>query len=241
MDGGCEDPGRFVGDNQRRNHGRIVLETCTGSEVYRPGFIDQIKGREGNVVRVAPQGFGGDNADLFHAADVGGAGSFSQIAQCAQTPLADHLAGVLLNGREDAAYTAGFVADGAVRKGEIAFFRIAVPLQLQQKIVRPRRLAARHDAFHHGTDNVPDLGPDLASRRSQGVWMLVANDGEAGVVIEHDEVIAPPDEDGETRAQAGGNRGLQRLWPLLERSERRFRPVAQTHECSHLAATRKKA
>src|SRR5436305_15120138 len=56
------------------------------------------------------------------------------------------------------------------------------------------------------------------------------------VVIEHDQVGSPPNQDCESGIQTGTDRSAQALRPFGNRAERTGRPVEGAHEGSHLAA-----
>ena len=59
--------------------------------------------------------------------------------------------------------------------------------------------------------------------------------GAVGVVVDHDELGAPPQEDGEAGRQADADRGPQALRPRVRGAERPGRPVGALDELRHLA------
>ena len=221
--------------HQRRRGRRPRLQPRRAQQArLARGVVQQIEQREGNVVRVRGQNVGGGAADFFGSLQPGGAGG--HVPQRPQAARPDHLLRRLRDRREDAADAAGFVADRTVGEGEIAFLGVAVPLHHQQQVVRPSRPARLQDAVQHGIDDRPDFGPDVPAATAQRGGVLDAENAHVRIVIEHDEVGAPPDDDGEARVEAGADGGAQALRPGRDRAERRGGPVEGPHPRPHLAA-----
>ena len=124
------------------------------------------------------------------------------------------MAGGLGHRCEDTDDGAGFVANGAIGKGEVAFLGVAVALEEEQQVVGPGGIAAVDYALKHRADDVPDFGPDLAAGAAEGGGMLAGDDLPVSIVVEHDELGTPPDEDSEARVEAGGERDAKRLRPV---------------------------
>ena len=108
--------------------------------------------------------------------------------------------------------------------------------QEEKQVIRPRCLAALQNALQHGADGVPDFGPAFATRIAQGGGMLRCNDVAISVVVEHDEVGAPPNQNGETRIQARADGGAKTLRPALDGPELRARPIHRAHERAQFTA-----
>src|ERR1700691_48339 len=71
--------------------------------------------------------------------------------------------------------------------------------------------------------------------------MLLGYDRHVGIVIQCHELLAPPDDDGKARVQAGGGCRLQRLRPILDGAQCRTRPIERAHMFAHGAAAGKRA
>src|ERR1051326_5507784 len=66
--------------------------------------------------------------------------------------------------------------------------------------------------------------------------MLCADDLPVCVVVQHDQLGPPPDENGESGIQARADGGAQALGPLVDASEDAARPVEGAHESAHVAS-----
>src|SRR5262249_62103718 len=82
----------------------------------------------------------------------------------------------------------------------------------------------------------PDLAPDLRRRPPQRPWVLAANDGFVGIIVEIDQLLAPADPDRLLRGQHDADRGLQVGRPMLGRADRCAGPIAAVHDRGKLAA-----
>src|SRR6185503_9466073 len=163
-----------------------------------------------------------------------------EVAQRAQTALAQHAACTLDHGGEDPIDRAFGAAHGTERKREVAFLGIAAALENQQLILRPRRLAGLEHALEHRRDHVPDLGPNLAARTAERPRVLLAQDLGITVVVEDRTAGTPIDDDRKPGPEAYAERAPQTLRPGFHRPESRTCPVERSTECSHLAPAREK-
>ena len=205
----------------------------------RFGLIDAVNQREWHVVRVLAQDVRG--ALIGCRLALGTFAPGGQIAQRAKAAFTDDLLGRLDDRTEDSAHVSVFPVDWAVRKREIRLLEIA-SIDVKEQISRSRGLAPLHDLREHGTDRVPDFGPDRGAGRAEGPWMLGGSkDRSIFVVVEDDEIPSPPQHDGKCATQAGADRRQQRLGPLFECAERRLRPVEGSDALAHLATGREPA
>src|SRR5581483_2874713 len=67
--------------------------------------------------------------------------------------------------------------------------------------------------------------------------MFRAENGAVGVVVQHDEIRPPPDQDGKGTIQTGTDRGAQTLRPTLHGPQQGVRPFELAGGRAHLAAT----
>jgi len=79
--------------------------------------------------------------------------------------------------------------------------------------------------------------PDLIARPHQP-RVLVAHQRPVCVVVEHEQLLAPPDDHGEAGGQADTAGGAQAGRPVRRIAERRARPRVRAHPARHLAVTR---
>src|SRR6185503_20494153 len=161
-----------------------------------------------------------------------------EVAQRAQTALAQHSASTLDHGGEDPIDRAFGAAHRTERKREVAFFGIAAALENQQLILRPSRLAGLEHALEHRRDHVPDLGPNLTARPAERPRVLLAQDFGIAVVVEDRTARTPIDDDRKPGPEADAERAPQTLRPGFNRAEGRACPVESSTECAHLAAAR---
>src|SRR5579862_6750828 len=66
--------------------------------------------------------------------------------------------------------------------------------------------------------------------------MLRPKNRNVSIVIERDELLAPPNEHWESGSETDGDRGAQTLGPQSRGSQRRLVPIKRTHAFAHLAA-----
>src|SRR6266436_2243965 len=85
--------------------------------------------------------------------------------------------------------------DRAEPVGPVDLLELAVARDRNELVLMPRRAPATHHLLDLGTDNVPDFSPALASTLAKGARVALGAHGLAiGVVIELNEIGAPPDE-----------------------------------------------
>ena len=216
--------------------GRAGLDTDGGGELgVGAVFGVEVKGGEGDVVGIVGESPGGGAAGF--SGGLGDAAPAGEVAQGAEAALADDTAGGLGDGREDADDGAGVVANRTIGKGEVTLLGVAVALEEEEQVVGTGGVAAVEHAAEHGADDVPDFGPALTAGAAEGGGMLAGDDFPVSIVVEHDELGAPPDQNGEARVEAGGERDAEGLRPRGRGAERGRGPIHRAHERAHLAAT----
>jgi hypothetical protein len=100
----------------------------------------------------------------------------------------------------------------------------------------PGCLTAGHDGFDLRSDDRPDFGPALDAILSQRERMLVGSEaGAIVIVVELDEVFAPPEKHRLPGGQHGVDGDDQRLRPLLDGADGGLAPVERASEIGHLA------
>ena len=128
------------------------------------------------------------------------------------------------------------VADGAVGKGEEAKLEARLLAeQLQRKIAVAVGLTLPHDGLKLFADVGPYLGPYLAGGAAESVGMFVLQDGDEGVVIEEQEILAPEDLHRGGHGQDGVEGGDQAGLPGADGAEKGVRPVLGADHFRHLA------
>src|SRR3712207_3885968 len=101
-----------------------------------------------------------------------------------------------------------------------------VPEHGYERFLVPGRLTARHDLLDLRTHNLPDVSPVAPSTPPQSERAPSgALGGGTGVIVELDQLPAPPDHHWLANAEDQPHRNAQALWPGLNCSERRRRPV----------------
>ena len=129
------------------------------------------------------------------------------------------------------------LVDRAVAVGPVHIFLPAVADDRHQRVLVPGRSFRLHHVLDLRTDDVPDLGPGVASRAAQDAGMFLRPDGPAvGVVVEAAELRAPEDESRVPGGQEDAYGGAEGEGPLLRRPERRCGPVERANELAHRAA-----
>ncbi len=142
---------------------------------------------------------------------------------------------------ESAADGSGGVAHGAVAVGPIDVFQLSVADDGDELILVPACLTAGHDGFDLGSDDWPYLGPALDAILSQRARMFVGPEaGAIGVVIELDEVFAPPEKHWVPGGEHGVDGDEQRFGPLLDWADRGLAPIERASEIGHLAGAEDK-
>ncbi len=168
-------------------------------------------------------------------ADLGAAGR--KIAQGAQAPLADNFFGGFGNWSEYAADAAGFIADRAVGKCEIALLGIVMALEKEEEVFSTNGFGAGKNAVEHRPDGVPNFRPGLTAGDPKGSRVLGAENFGILVVVEHDEFRSPPEKNRETAVEASADRSAKALRPIFGRTERGCGPIMGTHLFAHEATS----
>ncbi len=201
--------------------------------------IEEIDQSERDIAQVPAENRGAPAARLR-----GSSGQARFIPECPQglqPTLTDDLFGRFLNGGEHAGDTSVLPGDGTVGKGEVPLLQIVVPVDQQELIVRPGGAPALEHTIEHGADERPDLSPDILPPDSKRPRVLgLSEHRTVAVVVQHDEVGSPPEQDGEAGPQADIQRGAEAGGPCVHRSERCGRPVGGRHELAHEAAAGEK-
>ena len=196
--------------------------------------VEPVEQRKGKVARIGAQCTRRQRIDLRDG--IGIPGARGDLAQECQAARADHPVGIVGIGADDAADAAIIVRDRRERKCVIGLLVIAVAMHHQQLGFRIGRLAP-HGGFDAFLDLIPDFGPDLACGPAQRTRMLAADDRQIGVVVEIDQLRAPPHPHGLARGQHDAKTCLQRPGPILRWAQRRIGPVQRTDGLAHLATT----
>ena len=173
-----------------------------------------------------------DPPQLLHARELGFA--FAQLG--GGTMLVGHVAA-----NDEHAADAIIFIDRAETVGPIDLLELAVSRNRNELVLMPRRAPAAHHLLDLRTDNVPDFSPALASTLAKRARVALGSHGLAiGVVIELNEIGAPPDEHRMVGVEQNPHRGAQALRPGLRLAERTVRPVIGAHQRAHLPATGEK-
>src|SRR6478672_7793231 len=85
-------------------------------------------------------------------------------------------------------------------------------------------------------DGRPDLAPNLRPRLSQRIGMTLPQQRSIRVVINIDQILAPPDKHRVARSEDDPHRGLEALRPGLPWPQRGLRPIEGPDPFPHLAA-----
>jgi hypothetical protein len=100
---------------------------------------------------------------------------------------------------EGAADRSMAIADGTVPVGPVDIFELSVADDGDELILVPACVAFGHDGLDLRSDDWPNLGPAVDAILSERAGMFVGADaGAIGIVIELDEVFAPPQKHGVT-------------------------------------------
>ncbi len=135
------------------------------------------------------------------------------------------------------AMDAGLDLDRAVAIGPPHVFAAAVAGQRDQAVLVPGTGSVAHDALDVRSDQVPGLFPAGTAGLAEGGRMaLRAQSVAVAVVIELDQLVAPPDEHRVIARQQQPQQGLQGRGPAVGRAERTVLPIVGAHESDHLAA-----
>ena len=200
-----------------------------------PLGVCDVEQREREVARATRQARSRGRAGLIVGPRVGGARR--EIAEHRELALPDDPLRGLGHCAEDSSHPARLVADRTVGEREVALLREAPPVEREHEVLEVAGLPALQHVVEHGADGAPYLRPALPTRLAHRPRVLVPEDRLVGVVVEHDQLRAPPQEHREAGVQADADGGLQTLRPHLCRAERGPGPVHAAHERAHGATS----
>ena len=198
--------------------------------------LSHIERGKGKVARIARQRLRAALASLLPGPRV--RRPRGQVPQQRELAPADHALCVISVGADDAARGAVVIRNGAIGKRVVGLFRVAIALHDQELLFDIGAFEPGHRGRQHRADVVPDLLPDGFRRLPQGPRVLSADDRLVGVVVEVDQILAPPDPDRLARGEHDANGGLQTLRPIRRRAHVRARPVVGAHERAHFSSAR---
>ena len=177
-------------DQLRPEPGQLLLRAWRGALQV----VAEVDEGERDVLRPVSQGVRGKHAGV--AGRARGRILLGETAQQRHAAPADDALGGFGDDAVNTANLARLDANGIVRHVEIRFFRKSVPLEFEQQILPPERLAGPDDARQQFVkDAVPDFAPGFAAGKSQGVGVFGAKDRAVGVVVEDGELGAPEQDD----------------------------------------------
>ncbi len=197
---------------------------------------EKVDEHEGQIGRVLGQQVGGQGACFLSA---GGPGENSaELADGDQPAFAEHSPGRFCRHPQNSPDASLLVVDRAEGEREVGLFNVAVTLQHQQEVLGPARLALAEHAFQHVADGGPELGEGLRGRLPDGRGMLVAQQGNRGVVVDHGQLRSPEDGQGGSGQQDHAHRRAQRAGPAPGHPQRRGPPVHRGDQGADLAGPR---
>jgi molybdopterin converting factor subunit 1 len=224
------------------------------------GFIDRVEEREKALLFGLRNGFADGFADeaslsdelliegVDHFEDVVGAAKDGEegwslleetvepFLACAEVLLGEEASGCVGADDKGAADDSGGVADGTVAVGPVDVFEFSVAEDGDELVFVPGGFAGGHDGVDLRTDDRPDLRPAVDAALAEGAGMLVGSDaGAVGVVVELDEVFAPPEEHGIAGGEEGVDSDQQDVGPLFDGANGSLAPIKGTGTICHLA------
>lgn len=110
---------------------------------------------------------------------------------------------------------------------------VAVAVDYEHLILRPRGAAARAHAVVLGLYYVPYVVPDFATGLAERPRVLGGEDGEVCVVVQEVKIRAEPAGNGKMRGEHDAHRHQPRGAPRCHRPERSGRPVEVPHRLAH--------
>ena len=109
-----------------------------------------------------------------------------------------------------------------------------------QFLIAVRQGVAGHTDLHDIVVELGDLGPPLANLASQQLRMSASGKDRIGIVVDHDAVFAPEQDNRHWRMEQYADRGFQALRPGFDRTKR-FRPVMTRYQlCRATAACKER-
>ena len=221
-------------DDRGSVRGVCARDSGGGGEMRgRAAFVDQVDERKRDAARKTFERRRCDAAFVLGTLRVGAVRG--EIAEQQDAALADDLFRRLLDRAEDAADAVARIGVGqrTVRPREVRFADEAMPVDVEQNVLVPRRRAAVLDREQLRSDRVPDLAPAVARCLAQSDGMFAAHDRKVGVVVELDEVRPPPEHHREAAGQHDVEDRPQFQRPGFRGTERCARPIRCGHERGH--------
>ncbi len=151
-------------------------------------------------------------------------GQVAEAGEQLEAPVVLDLAGRLGRDVHDAGDLAVVVADRGVGEREVGLLGVPVAVHDDRHVLEPDGLAGA-GLREEGSEVVPRLSEDVPDRTTQRRGVLVADHLHVGLVVEHLQVRAPADDDGEAGLQRQLQRAAQRTGPGVGVPHRRRRPV----------------
>src|SRR5262249_11269358 len=148
------------------------------------------------------------------------------IAQQPKASLTEDLPGHFADDAVDRINEAVVGTNRVVRDVEIGLLGKAVALDEEWDRLGGERLAAMDDLGKGRTkERRPDLLPAFTRWLAERPWMLAAERGNVGIVINRPEFRPPEEDDLGFRGEEQAYRVLQRTWPVAWGTERCRHPV----------------
>jgi len=153
-------------------------------------------------------------------------GTLDERAQRAQPPLAHHARRRLGADDERATNASRLVEHGRITVGPVDLFEPPVAKDRDERVLAPARFRASHDVVDLRPDDGPDLTPAVGATLAHGRWVFaVPEAGKIRVVVELNEVRAPPQKHRLARMEKDADDRLQTGGPAGDRADRRARPI----------------
>ncbi len=123
----------------------------------------------------------------------------------------------------------------------MGLFAIPVPLHDQQQRFVVGSFVGGHGRLGARSHLIPNLAPHYGRGLAERPGMFAADDRLIGVVVEIDQLVAPPDEHGLARGEHDADRGPKRLRPGFDGAQGSARPIHGTHQLAQFPAAGEKA
>src|SRR5262245_21738673 len=177
------------GDLTRAGHS-VHRDACnTGKLRPRACAVEQVEHREGDIVSIGRQCFGGELAGFFLGSRLGAASG--KVAQRLQAAFAENASGRFSDDAKHAPDFAGLIPNGIVGDIEVRSISVASALHRERMILRPERLSGSHDSFQEWAQDVPNLAPTLTGRLTERPWVLGPKNLTVGVIVNRNEARSP--------------------------------------------------
>ena len=121
-------------------------------------------------------------------------GQAAQLLEDAEPAGGEHPLRRLDDGVDQARHLPAGLEDGAEREGEVGLLLVPVPAHHQREVLGVGRAAGEH-LGGHAADVVPDVAPDLGGPAPERRGVPVAQERGVGVVVDHDQLGAPHEQD----------------------------------------------